>query len=223
MRLDQLTLSHNPLPIKLREIVHRMTWFGLLLLMATALLSACDNGEQPAATPTIEPTATLTPTSTPTPGPTDTPVPTSTPTPGPTDTPVPTSTPTPEQRIPPFQPLRQRLDQRIPPFQPLRRRRNQRIRPLPLRQRPNSRVFLPYAISISTATLSGEMCSTCSLLPRSPASGTSWETSFSSPCLDSAPCPKVKHSNGKCRPSVASIPKQPPDSSSPLFLPEWGK
>ena len=89
----------------------------VLLMMAGALLSACDNAPQPP--PTSEPTSTSPPTSTltpiptetstltstptntptPTPGPTSSPTNTPTPTPGPTSSPTTTPTPTPARAV----------------------------------------------------------------------------------------------------------------------------
>ena len=105
----------------LGQSVRPIIWIGLVCLLATALLSACDDGsspaptdlptntpapskiltqppsDTPAATPvpkvTPEPTAPL---PVPTPEPTPTQAPTATPTPEPTPTQAPTATPTPE-------------------------------------------------------------------------------------------------------------------------------
>ena len=94
----------------LRKGVHRAAQIGLLALLVTTLLAACDDGPQPesptqpaqalgpTATPmaTPEPTATPMPTPEPTATPMATPEPTATPmpTPEPTATPVPTPEPT---------------------------------------------------------------------------------------------------------------------------------
>ena len=86
----------------MREPVRRIVWIGLLWLLAAALLSACDGGPQPMATP--RQTDTPTPVSAPTPDsqpPTSVREPTATsrmspsPTPAPTPTPAPAATPTP--------------------------------------------------------------------------------------------------------------------------------
>ena len=92
--------------INLLRTADRLAWIGLLCLVATALLSACDDDPiptttaQPSKTPTSLAISTLMPVPTPTPEPTATPTPepTATPTPEPTATPTPepTATPTPE-------------------------------------------------------------------------------------------------------------------------------
>ena len=58
----------------LGESIRRTTWIGLLCLLAAALLAACDDGPQPAATE--QPTDTPTPTNMPTSPPSNTPTPT---------------------------------------------------------------------------------------------------------------------------------------------------
>ena len=103
--------------MKVRNSPQAYAGIGILFMLASTLLSACNDRTEdtPTSQPAIAraplatstpmpptPTPTLVPTATPTPTPTDTPTPThtSTPTPTPTDTPTPTHTSTPTPTAP---------------------------------------------------------------------------------------------------------------------------